>query len=86
MEDDYGYLSEHAHPNSFCFLDVTRRNGATLEFMRPTPGTRNQGIVSATVLDWSLCIYNVLQLAEETKIRTEIVSMLKQVVAFTEAG
>jgi hypothetical protein len=80
VEDDYGYLSEHAHPNSFCFLDVTRRNGSILEFVTPTPGTRNQGIVSATVLDWSLCIYNILQLAEETTIRAEFVSMLKRSV------
>jgi hypothetical protein len=59
VEDDYGYLSEHAHPNSFCFLDVTRRNGSTLEFVEPTPGTRNRGIVPATMIDWTLCIYNV---------------------------
>ena len=80
VEDDYGYLSEHAHPNSFCFLDVTRRNGSALEFVKPTPGTRNQGIVSATMLDWSLCIYNILQLAGETPIRSELISMLKRVV------
>jgi hypothetical protein len=81
VEDDYGYLSEHAHPNSFCFLDVTRRNGLNLEFVRPTPGTRNQGIVSATMLDWALCIYNILHLGEEATIRVAFVSMLKRVVA-----
>jgi hypothetical protein len=86
VEDDYGYLSEHVHPNSFCFLDVTRRNGLALEFVKPTPGTRNQGIVSATMLDWSLCIYNILQLAGETTIRTEFVSMLKRVVNLNQAG
>lgn len=86
VEDDYGYLSEHAHPNSFCFLDVTRRNGANMEFVRPTPGSRNQGIASATALDWSLCIYNILQLAGETTIRTEIALMLKRVVALNLAG
>lgn len=86
VEDDYGYLSQHAHPNSFCFLDVTRRNGLVLEFVKPTPGTRNQGIVSATMLDWSLCIYNILQLAGETTIRTEFVSMLKRVVDLNQAS
>jgi hypothetical protein len=50
------------------------------------PGTRNQGIVSATMLDWSLCIFNILQLAGETTIRTEFVSMLKRVVGINQAG
>lgn len=86
VEDDYGYLSEHAHPNSFCFVDVTRTNGLILEFVKPTPGTRNQGIVSATMLDWSLCIYNILQLAGERTIRMEFVSMLKRVVELHHAG
>lgn len=80
VEDDYGYLSEHAHPNSFCFLDVTRRDGRTLEFVKPTPGTRNRGIVIATMLDWSLCIYNILELAGESAVRKEFVAMLKRVV------
>jgi hypothetical protein len=80
VEDDYGYLSEHAHPNSFCFLDVTRRNGLVIEFVRPAPGTRNEGIVVATMLDWSLCIYNILGLAEESIVRKEFVAMLKRVV------
>jgi hypothetical protein len=43
VEDDYGYLSEYAHPNGFCFLDVTRRKGRVLEFMDPTPQRRNRG-------------------------------------------
>lgn len=86
VEDDYGYLSEHAHPNSFCFPDVTRRNGLILEFVKPKPGRRNQGIVSATMLDWSLCIYNILQLAGETTIRMEFVSMLKRVADLNHAG
>lgn len=69
VEDDYGYLSRHAHPNSVCFLDVTRLNDLVMEFVRPTPGTRNAGIVVATMLDWCLCIYNILELADESVIR-----------------
>jgi hypothetical protein len=86
VEDDYGYLSEHAHPNSFCFLDVTRRNGSTLEFVEPTPGTRNRGIVPATMIDWALCIYNILGLAGETAIRIEFVAMLKRIVTAHQAS
>ncbi len=80
VEDDYGYLSEHAHPNSFCFLDVTQRNGRMLEFVEPTPGRRNRGITTATMLDWSLCIYNILGLAGERVVRNEFIKMLQEVV------
>lgn len=80
VEDDYGYLSEHAHPNSFCFLDFTRRSGSLPEFVKPRPGRGSRGIVTATMLDWSLCIYNILGLAAENVVRKEFVSMLKRVV------
>lgn len=80
VEDDYGYLSEHAHPNSVCFLDVTRRSGRLLEFVEPRRGSRNLGIVTATILDWSLCIHNILGLAEELVVRRELVQMLKRVL------
>ncbi len=80
VEDDYGYLSEHAHPNSVCFLDVTRSSGWILEFVEPTPGHRNLGIATATMLDWSLCIYNILGLAGEQPVRREFVKMLESVV------
>jgi hypothetical protein len=80
VEDDYGYLSEHAHPNSVCFLDVTQRSGRVLEFVEPTPGCGSRGIVTATILDWSLCIHNILGLAEERVVRREFVGMLKRVV------
>ena len=80
VEDDYGYLSEHAHPNSFCLLDVTHRQGRVLEFINPKPGRGSRGIVTATMLDWSLCIYNILGLAGESVIRKEFVTMLQLVV------
>ena len=80
VEDDYGYLSEHAHPNSVCFLDVTRRSGFDIHFVRPNAGTRNSGIVVATMLDWSLCIYNILGLAQEVVVRSEFLAMLERVV------
>lgn len=80
VEDDYGYLSEHAHPNSFCLLDVTQRQGRVVEFISPKPGRGGRGIVAATMLDWSLCIYNILGLAGESVVRREFVAMLKRVV------
>lgn len=80
VEDDYGYLSEHAHPSSLCFLDVTQIRGRVLEFVRPTPGRRNRGLVTATMLDWSLCIYNILELGGESIVRTEFATMLKRIV------
>jgi len=80
VENDYGYLSEHAHPNSFCFLDVTQRHGQVIEFVRPRFERRNRGIVTASVLDWCLCIYNILSLADERPIKMEFVGMLQRVV------
>jgi hypothetical protein len=84
VEDDYGYLSEHAHPNSVCFLDVTQRSGRVLEFVQPTPGRRNRGIVTTTMLDWSLCIYSILGLAGERVVRKELVTMLEKIVKTNE--
>jgi hypothetical protein len=80
VEDDYGYLSERAHPSSLCFSEVTQVRGRALEFVKPTPGRGNRGIVTATTLDWSLCIYNILELAGESVVRREFVTMLKRVV------
>jgi hypothetical protein len=80
VEDDYGYLSERAHPNSFCLSDVIRRTGRMIEFVEPTPAFRSQGTVTAAVLDWSLCIYNILALAKEQIVRREFVKMIEGVV------
>ena len=79
VEDEYGYLSEHAHPNSFCFLDVTERHGRVLEFVTPTFGRRDRGIAPAIVVDWSLCIYNILCLADENAVKGEFVKMLERI-------
>ncbi len=86
VEDDYGYLSELAHPNTICFLDMTRIQGRTLEFVNPKPDRRNRGIVTAATLDWVLCIDTILGLAAETTVRTEVVSMLRRVVKKNENG
>lgn len=80
VEDDYGYLSEHAHPSSLCFSEVTQVRERVLEFVKPTPGRGNRGMVTATMLDWSLCIHNILELAGESVVRREFVTMLKRVL------
>jgi hypothetical protein len=81
VEDDYGYLSEHAHPNSLCFIDVTQRYGRALRFVKPTPKRINRGTVTVTMLDWSVCIHNILGLASESIVRKEFGAMLQRIVA-----
>jgi hypothetical protein len=78
VEDDYGYLSERAHPNGFCLSEVKQIRGRVLEFVSPTPARANRGIVTATMLDWSWCIFNILQLAGENLVRREFVTMLQR--------
>jgi hypothetical protein len=80
VEDDYGYLSQHAHPNSFCFLNVKRINGRTIEFVEPVPERRSRGIVVATMIDWTVCIHNILGLAGESIIRREFKMMLERII------
>jgi hypothetical protein len=80
VEDDYGYLSEHAHPSSACFYDFRRIRGLTMEFVEPKFEERPRGMAQATVIDWSLCICNILGLARETVVRNEFVAMLERLV------
>ena len=84
VEDDYGYLSERAHPNSFCLSDVKQIQGWVLEFVKPTPARGDRGIVTATILDWSICIYNILELAGESAVRSQFVATLRRVLRKSE--
>jgi hypothetical protein len=52
----------------------------TIEFGAPTPGERNKGLVTATLLDWAICIDNILGLAGEMAVRKEFGDMLRRIL------
>ena len=76
VEDDYGYLSEHAHPNGFCLADFRSVNGNVLSFVDSKPPARNRGLAVATILDWSMCILNILEMVQELTVRRKLIEML----------
>jgi hypothetical protein len=77
VEDDYGYLSEHAHANGTCFLDYRQIEGSTLRFVEPPKAQDFPGVIHACSTEWLLCLHEILVLSREDQVRLEVLKLLK---------
>ena len=86
VRDSYGYLSEHAHPNSACFLDYRVINGDQLIF-RPSPDNHEvKGVAHAAAADWLLTIHELLTVGKEDHVRGQIAGIIKALVNQHQTG
>jgi hypothetical protein len=70
-EDSYGYLSERAHPNGFCFLQYREIVGPDVHFVEP-PVNSTFGGVQGFLLEWLMFVHELLGLANESAVRNEV--------------
>jgi hypothetical protein len=80
VEDEYGYLSEHAHANGACFLSYREINGMELCFVESPVSHDFPGVIHACVVEWLLSIYHLLGLAREDNVRLAVAVILKSLV------
>jgi hypothetical protein len=81
VRDDYGYLSEHSHANGACFLPYRVLQGNEVSFVEAPLTYELAGIAHASAIDWLLAICELLSASEESKVRPQIVDILKQLAA-----
>jgi hypothetical protein len=77
VDDDYGYLSERSHPNGFCFQPYISLHPPEVRFAEPVLSCRSPRILDACVLEWSVTMTRVLELAQENDVRHQLIGMLQ---------
>ena len=65
VQDDYGYLNEHSHPNGACLIPYRIITGSQLSFREPPANHTIKGVAHAAATDWLLTIYNLLEVSKE---------------------
>jgi hypothetical protein len=74
VQDIYGLLSEHSHPNGACFLSYRRIEANSLIFDGSGPILMPSPI--PPIIDWLLCINEILGLSGEKLISVNLTSLL----------
>jgi len=77
VRDDYGYLSEHSHPNGACLTPYRVITGSQLSFKESHADRTIKGVAHAAATDWLLTIYNLLEVSKETAVRCQVIEILK---------
>jgi hypothetical protein len=82
-KDSYGLLSEYSHPNSSCLQQHHHYedDGRTLHFVDAEDDASPLPIVNWCLIDILMFLDALLGMAKETKVRAEVVGLLKEIAA-----
>jgi hypothetical protein len=80
VDDDYSYLSEHSHPNGFCLQPYVELNPPEVRFVEAPASTRLPGILHACLIEWLMTMHNILGLAQDVEVRSQLAEILRSLV------
>ena len=78
VQDSYGYLSEHAHANGACFLSYRQLSGPEVSFVEAPKVHGFPGVLHASITEWVMFTYNILELGKEDAVRLQILIIIKR--------
>jgi hypothetical protein len=77
-KEDYGLLSEYSHPNSACLFQYHEYSGMEVRFVTPSTGSPLP-VVNWCLIDMLMFFDRLLEISGEQTVRTQIVSVLKEI-------
>jgi hypothetical protein len=78
VQDNYGYLSEHAHANAACFNSYRQLRGLEVSFIEAPRVHELPGVIHASIIDWTKFTYMILALGKEDVVRAKILAIIMQ--------
>jgi len=78
-QDSYGFLSEHAHPNSACLQLYHTYSGNVVHFGDANPTPSPLPLANACLIDLLMFVRDLLRISRETKIQPDVVALLKEI-------
>lgn len=83
VDDDYSYLSEHAHANGFCLQPYMELHPPEVKFIEAPPAYRLPGVFDACVMEWVMSMIRILGLTKESFVHRQLVEVLQRLIEET---